>query len=253
MTYYIDTVDKRNQTLKNLLKSNGFNVGEYNLANVGFMKSGDILVFAPNKKLQPEELNNIPNDIEIFSGNVSDEAKKLFEKKNIKYNNILNDEVFAIKNAKLTAEGVLVIILEQSERSIFENNILILGAGRVGKATAVLFEKLGLTFSLVSYKAENFAENYLLSNKNFFKRAFKDEIKNFDIIVNTIPAKILDKEIIDNIANNTIFIEIASINTLNLDDVQNFYYILSPALPQKYSCETAGKLLYESIVGLNKF
>ena len=253
MTYFIDIVDKRNQILKNLLTKNGYRVFEYNDQNLKTIEKRDVLVFAPNKKMQLEEALNLPNDIDVIMGNIGEEIKGCFEEKNINHINLLEDEIFAIKNAELTAEGILAIILKESERSMFESKILILGSGRVGKATAILFKKLGLTFSLVSYRNEVFAENYLFSDKNYFKETFKDEIKNFDIIINTIPAKVLGKEIVDSISKDTIFIEIASINTLNLDDVQNFYYILSPALPQKFSCESAGMLMYESIIGQNKF
>lgn len=253
MTYFIDITDKRNQVLKNILGGNGLETHEYNFANLNLMKKSDKLVFAPNKKLQLEDVESFPNSIEVFAGNVSIGVEKFFIEKNIIYHNFLNDEVFAIKNAKLTAEGVLAIILEQSDKSIFENQVLILGAGRVGKATAVMLEKLGVKYSLVSYGKEKFAENYLFSDKNFFKDSFENEIQNFDIIINTIPAKILDKQIIEKISKNTIFVEVASINTLNLDDVQNFFYILAPALPQRFSCETAGKLMFESIISKNNF
>lgn len=253
MTYFIDIADKRNQVLKNILSVNGFETREYNIANLNLIKNGDKLIFAPNKKMQLEYVESFPNNIEIFAGNISVEVQNCFKKKNIIYHNFLNDEIFAIKNAKLTAEGILAIVLEQSDKSIFENQVLILGAGRVGKAIAVLFEKLGVKYSLVSYGKEKFAENYLFSNKNFFKDSFKNEIQSFDIIINTIPAKILEKDVIEKISKNTIFIEVASINTLNLDDVQNFFYILAPALPQRFSCETAGKLMFESIIGKNNF
>lgn len=253
MTYFIDNSDKRNLVLTNLLNQNSFITSEYNLINKNNIKTNDALIFAPNKKMEVEEALTLPNDIKLFLGNVSGEVQDILKKKNIVYTNILKDEIFALKNAQLTAEGILAIILAQSEKSIFENNVLILGAGRVGKATASLFQKVGINCSLVSYNQEKFAENYLFAQKNFFQESFKNEINNFDIIINTIPAKILKQEIIEKIDKNTIFIEIASINTLTLDEAQNFVYILAPALPQKYSCQTAGKLMFESIMGLNKF
>lgn len=252
MSYFVDKTDKRNQVLTQLLQNDGYEVFEYNLSNLKNIKTNDILIFAPNKKFDINEALQLPNDIKIFLGNVSEEVQKIFGQKNIKYTNILQDEIFAIKNAKLTAEGILAIVLSQSEKSIFENKILILGAGRVGKATASLFQKIGINCSLVSHNQKKFAENFLFVNNSFFKDGFKNQIKNFDIIINTIPAKVLNQETIKTINKNTIFIEIASVNTLNFDEAQNFVYIIAPALPQKYSCETAGKLMFESIMGLNK-
>ena len=69
------------------------------------------------------------------------------------------------------------------------------------------------------------------------------------MVINTRPFKYIDDMILNKFQNGTLFIETASVECLNKDMVKNFDYFLAPALPTKYTPETAGKFLYERIMG----
>lgn len=242
MIYFIDTSDKRNSVLAGLLSKKGFKIATYKTTNE--ISSGDCIIFAPNKKFDDDFVKFLPDDITIFCGTVSEKMKIDFQKKKIKYVNFLSDEIFAIQNANLTAEGILALILTYSEVSITKNKILILGSGRVGKATARLFEKIGVNFALVSHNKTNFESNHLFNCKNYFGESFVEDLGDFDVIINTIPAKILDENSVKKISKNCLFLEISSIQTIDVENI-DFTYMLCPALPQRFSAETAGEVLFD--------
>lgn len=250
MTYYIDTIDNRNKILYELLKKENKKVEIFDLTTNKYL-SGDAIIFAPNKKIDEEYVSWLPNKITLYGGKFNSTIQELLKRKNINYINLLDDEIFAIKNANLTCEGVLALMIENSPKSIFENNVLILGAGRIAKFMGILLSKLGVKYSLASFNKEKFAQNYTYSDNNYFAYDFVRDLSKFDIIINTIPAEIIDQNIIDCISNGTVFIETASINCLDNSKVKNFKYILAPALPQRYSCYSAGKLMLDSILGRN--
>ena len=79
--------------------------------------------------------------------------KKILDAKNIVHHNLLKDEIFAMDNALLTAEGALMLIIRGTNTSIFKQKIAILGYGRVGKATATLLKGINLDFNI-------FTDNY---------------------------------------------------------------------------------------------
>lgn len=247
--YYIDITDKRNIALAALLKEHGKQVEEFSWDKQ--IEKNSTCIFSPSKKFSTEMAENLLNDIVLYAGALSSEVVSILNNKNIIYHNLMLDEVFTIKNANLTCEGVLALILEHSDKSIYENNILILGGGRITKAMAVLLNRLGVKFAIVSFNKLKFPEYYLYSPKCYFGYLFVEDLNNFDIIVNTIPANIINKEVLAKIAPNTIFIETASVNCLNKEKVTNFNYIEAPGLPQKYSAKTAGKLMFENILGEN--
>lgn len=250
LTFFIETIDKRNQILKALLANKHYKTDD--ISNLTHAVNGDILVFAPNKKFSDDDISSLKNNTNLICGNLPETQINALNHKNIKYFNILNDEVFAIKNSWLTAEAVLSIILEKTPKSIFETNILILGSGRVGKATRTLFSKLGLNkFSLTSRNYNEYAENFLMCKNNFLEEEFLENLSDFDVIINTIPAITIAEKYYSRINKNCLFLEIASIETIN-KSLAEFEYITCPALPQKYSPSTAGQLFMEAILKVLK-
>ena len=253
MRYVIDTTDKRNVYVKNYLIKTGEQVFELKDIKLEELKENDILVFAPSKKFEITFMESLPNKIKLICGNLDETLKQVILKKQIDYQNLMEDEIFAVKNASLTAEGVLAKILELSPKSIYDNNILILGGGRIAVALAILFNKLGVKFAITSFNNIKFPRYYLYTPTCYYKQEYLKHMKNYDIIVNTIPAKILNDEDLTKISTNTLFLETASVKCLNEEKVKHFKYVNCPALPTVYCFETAGRLMYQAIKGENYY
>ena len=251
MTYFIDKTDARICLLAQKLIKQGKQV--LTLEKGVKINPYDCLIFSPAKKFENEFLNNIPNNIKLVCGALNDEQIKIIQNKNITYKNLMNDEIFAIKNANLTAEGVLAIILEKSPKSITKNNVLILGGGRIALALAVIFNKLGVKFGLVSYNKEKFPKYYLYTDKCYYKDSFIKDLKQYDVVINTIPKKIIDDENLLYFLEDCLFIETASIDCLDKNKVTTFNYIKAPALPSKYCVETASDYIFDAILGENDY
>ena len=253
MKYFIDVLDKRNIYLKEKLQDLGEIVEDFSVENIEKIEKGDCLIFSPAKKFDKEFVDLLPESIELVAGNVQDDLKQIFADKNIKYINLMEDEVFTVKNANLTCEGVLAIMLEKSETSIYESNVLILGGGRIAKYMAILLSKLGVSFSIVSFNEVKFPSYFAFTNSCYFKKSFMKDLHKFDIIINTIPSKIFEGFETEKIAPKTIYIETASINSLDQSLVKNFSYILAPALPTKYAPKTASRYMFEAVKKMNNF
>ena len=251
MTYYIDIIDNRNKILFELLKQEHKHVEVFDLTANKFSEN-DVVVFAPSKKIDEEYVGFLPENITLIGGNYSELIRELLCRKNIKYINLMQDETFAIKNANLTCEGVLALIITHSQKSIYENSILILGAGRIAKAMSILLNKIGANYSIASFNKDSFPQNYIYSKNNYFAYDFVRDLHKFDVIINTIPAEILDENALNHIAKDAVFIETASTKCLDESKVNGrFNYILAPALPQKYTCQTAGKLMLDAVLERN--
>ena len=250
MTYYIDLSDKRNIYLKQFLEKKGKIVISFNEMKTNqTFENGDAFIFSPAKKIDAEFASKFPSGIIIYCGNLSQDVQKILMQKKIKHVNLLENEIFAIKNAELTAEGVLSLIIENSEKSLQDNKILILGAGRVAKACANILKSLNLKFAIASYNKEKFPQNNFFSKKNYLGNAFIKDLGKFDVIINTIPAKVFNDTTLDKIAPNAVFIETASVPCLDETKAKHFNYIKAPGLPQKYCASSAGKLMMKNILG----
>lgn len=249
--FFVDSSDKRNVAVKKLLKRKN-QVFDFMWDNISKISDGDTCIFSPAKKFTEREIYSLPNNINLICGNLKEEYITILNKKHISFYNLMDDEIFTIKNANLTAEGVLAVILEESEKSISQNKILILGGGRIARALAILFKGLNVNFSIVSFNPVKFPSYYLYTDSCFFEYSFVEKLHEFDIIINTIPTQFIDEKIIRKIKKDTLFIETASVNCLDKNKVSKFTYLPTPALPMRFSSETAGQVMFESIERFNK-
>lgn len=243
---FIDLQDKRNYFAKEIL-SEKREVKAYNGKN-GELKQGDVLIFSPAKKIDLNEALSLPRGITVYTGNVCEQILKIFKEKYITVKNFLDDEKFTLKNAKLTAEGVLGLIIENTPKSLFETKILILGGGRISKALAVLLNKLNVSCAVTSFTKSEYYNAFYYSSEQYFGKEYVKEVGLYDVIVNTRPVFFVGKEVIDKIKENTLFIETASTECLNKKDVKNFLYFPAPALPQKFCPLSAGRIIAEKVL-----
>lgn len=253
MKYFLDLNDKRNQVVKNLLEKDGEQVFEFDFKTIKNISKNDMCVFSPAKKFSTEELKSLPSKIKLVCGKLSDEQVKILKQKKIQHINLMSDEIFTVKNANLTSEAVLSIIIEKTKVSIFESAVLILGGGRIAKALAVMLKGLGVQFAIVSYNPIKFPSYFSFSDKCYYRENFVRDLEKYNVIVNTIPAKIIGEDIVEKIKKETVFIETASVKCLEENEKLQFEYLFSPALPQKYASQSAGKYVYESIKGKNNY
>lgn len=248
MKYFIDTTDRRNEFVYKILKEHNKPCFVY-LENINKIQKGDVIIFSPAKKFSLEEVSFLNNEITVFCGNIEENIKSIFNKKIIKVVNFLKDELFSIENAKLTAQGVLAIILFSIEKSILDTKVLFLGGGRITKASATLLKKIGFKTDVASYSLIEFHNANFYADNAFFDNGFIPYLSQYDVIVNTRPVKFVTEKMIDNISENCNFIETASVCCLDKDKKYKFNYLLAPALPQRFTPYSAGKLIVERIFG----
>lgn len=248
MNFYLDLSDKRLPFVSSFLKESGVKSLGFNFESNTQMQEGDVLVLSPAFKWTENQAQKLSNKIKVVCGKVSDEILKIFNSKNIKYFNLMDDEDFVLKNAILTAEGTLADIILNTSKSIFDCSILILGSGRVAKAVAVLFNKLGLKFDMSMRDNFKLLESQLVCTNAVDWKDYKSQLKNYDIVINTIPVKLFDKSDAPNFKAGSVLFELASVKCLQDFEPEHFKYVFCPALPSKYTPESAGKLIYEYLL-----
>lgn len=159
-------------------------------------------------------------------------------------------EEFTYKNALLTAEGILSIILTKLPVTVFGLKTGIAGYGRIGGFISEMLKNLGAEVTV-------FARNSLQLTKaeaNGLKIAHLKDMKNrlseFDCIVNTVPSRIFDEDSIRNVNNNCLLIEAASAPYgIDPDACSKHSKTLIKAfsLPGKTAPKSAGIIIGETI------
>ena len=105
------------------------------------------------------------------------------------------DEI-SILNAVPTAEGAIQAAMEHTEFTINKSSSFVLGFGRCGKILALTLRALGAEVSVAARRPEVLAWIEALNMTPVPISQLADKINSADIIFNTIPAVLVDAEVL---------------------------------------------------------
>ena len=158
-------------------------------------------------------------------------------------------EEFAVCNAYATAEGAVEVAMRTFEGTIHGSKCLVCGYGRIGKILTSMLRSLGADVYTSARKPSDLAWIELAGAK----AVRTDELyklENFDIILNTVPAKIFSSVLLAKIAMHAVLIDLAS-GEGGVDKyaaerlgITNIHAL---SLPGKAAPKTAGEIIKNTI------
>lgn len=143
----------------------------------------------------------------FVAGKIDDKFKCT---KNIEVFDILDIEEYAILNAIATAEGAIQIAMEEFPKTIFGSNVLVMGFGRIGKILSKMLEGIGANVFCEARKNTDLA---YIKGYGYTPVKLEDldkSLPKFDIIINNIPVRLLDKTKLDLVKKDALIIDLAS-------------------------------------------
>ncbi len=208
---------------------------------------------------QPIQINDIikacskNQDIVIFGGLIPSEMIEAAENLNVDIIDYYKSEELQQKNALPSAEGAIMIAMENIDRVIEGMNVLISGYGRIGKILANKLNALGACVSVAARRDEVLCEIAMSGLTPVKITSVEDMVeatRSCEVIFNTVPKQIFTKQIIDKMENDPIYIEIASApGGIDIPYARSngMQIIFAPSLPGKYAPASAGEYIYETV------
>ena len=144
----------------------------------------------------------------LIAGNIN--IKEKLDANNIEFTDILKREEFVVLNAIATAEGTIQIAMEETQRTIHGTKTLIMGFGRVGKVLSKMLHGIGSDVYCEARKNEDIAWIKAYGYTPVHLNDLNENLNQFDIIINTIPFQILDKERLGFLKDDVVIIDLAS-------------------------------------------
>lgn len=145
----------------------------------------------------------------VLSGKISEKTNLLAKNHNINIYNYYTDE-FETLNAIPSAEGAIEIAMNQTDFTLCGSKILVLGFGRIGKTLSKMLSGLGADITVCARRAESLALAKALGFKNLNLKYLSSQLGFADIVFNTIPSMIMDKENLNNTKKDVLIIDLAS-------------------------------------------
>ncbi len=250
--------DNRLIVLKKKLENEGFFVDTLGLfeKDNGKIETSDIVIFpiptskdkktvfcplTDRKILLSEIGKRIDNDKLVLSCNY------IFENKNnIDFGAL---DSYALLNAVPTAEGAIKLAIENTDFTLWRSKILVIGYGRVGKILADRLKSLGADVTISARKTKDFAMSSALGFDYIDTSSLNQASCDFDIIFNTVDAKVIGNEKLKDIKCDLI-IDLSTFGGFDLEYAKDcgLNAIKAPALPMKTAMRTAAEILFKTVM-----
>ena len=187
----------------------------------------------------------------VFGGIVTNEAKQLFWDKGVSVFDYYDEELIS-ENALITAEA-LMLMFEKENIKLENKKILLTGFGRTACAVAELLKKYGADFTVCarSDEAQKLAQS---KGYKFVKlKSFTGILGSFNMIINTVPALILDTAALGEMHRGAMIVDIASAPfgvTRENAEKYGMELIRALSLPGRFLPEKAGELIGRKVTAL---
>ena len=185
-----------------------------------------------------ELLAMLPKNITVMGGNLPAELLSGY-----KTLDLLQDPTYLATNASITAYCALRLALIKLPITLQKCPVLIIGWGRIGKCLAALLWALDAEVTIAARKETDRAMARALGYKAVPTAALGEDLNNFRLIYNTVPAEVLSREQVLHCRENCLLIDLASTQGIDSSDV-----IWARGLPGKDAPESSGKLIAKTVI-----
>src|SRR5699024_488113 len=114
----------------------------------------------------------------------------------------------AIYNSIPTAEGAIMLAMQHTDITIHDANVFVFGYGRVGETTANSFAGLGANVSVITREETHLARLYERKWQGYHINEVSDYIADCQILINTIPALVIDQSLLEKVDSQAIIIDL---------------------------------------------
>lgn len=164
---------------------------------------------------EPYTLNELldrlhPGQI-VCGGMLSEEVIRQGNERGLRLFDYYEREECKIANAVPTAEGAIQVAMENMPVTLHGSRALVIGFGRVGKLTAHRLQSLGARVTVAARKCEDWAWAQAYGYDTEDSGRLEYWMGGFDLIVNTVPALILDQIHLERVQSGAFIIDLASL------------------------------------------
>lgn len=159
-------------------------------------------------------------------------------------------EELMVGNAFLTAEGAVGVAIGEYEGALNGSRCLVTGFGRIGKALCLALRGLGAQVDCCARKARDLTAVRAMGCRAL---QYREVSEAYDVIFNTVPAKVLSARQLSRQRSDTLIIELASSpGGVDLEAAArlNIRVLNLPSVPGRMSPKTSGELIKETVYNM---
>lgn len=218
---------------------------------IPMQKGGNLNMNCPYSYHCKEVLGFLRKGQYLFAGCIPREYREFMEHLGVVYYDYMDQTSITIYNSIATAEGLISETLSCFPRNLHNCPVLVLGYGRCGKTLSCKLKALSARVCVCARGKDARMEAYSLGMCTCDFSQLPDIIRNYPLIFNTVPAKILDKTLLTKVEPSAMLFDIASfpygIDTETAKKLSLDTHICM-SLPAKYSPISSAEILTDFIL-----
>lgn len=229
---------------------------------LGFKVAGEEEIARADIILLPTPLSSLQTPLEqvlreirpgalVFAGSVHGEEQRIADAAGVRLIDPLSREELAVLNAIPTCEGAIHILLGEREETLWNSRILILGFGRIAKLLAQRLAGFGALVTVAARRPEARALAAAMGYRTLEISSLQGAVSGFEILVNTVPALLVDRATVELLRRDTFVLDLASApGGVDFEAAKNrgIRTIWAKGLPAKCAPKTAGRFLGQTVL-----
>lgn len=155
------------------------------------------------------------------------------------------EEEYLARNAAITAEGALFLLMSRLSVTLSETPCLILGSGRLARALHALLVGLRAPVTVFARRTDPWSPHMTILPLT----ALPAEIGRFPVLINTVPVRLLTPALLDRAAHGATLLELSAVpEVMDSEEVRRagLEPITAPALPGRYAPVSAGRAIADA-------
>ena len=219
--------------------------------------SNGVNINAPfsDKEISIRELIHYLNAKILIAGSITPDIYDMANDEYIEIIDIMKREELAVLNTVSTAEGTIEIAISNTNKIIHGSEVLILGFGRIGKVLARKMAGLSARVTCAARKDEDLPWIRAYGHNETNINVLGENLSKYDLIINTVPHLILNKERLQYVKKDALLIDLAS-NPGGIDKREakerNLKLVWALALPGKVAPVTTAEFIKDTIYNILK-
>jgi dipicolinate synthase subunit A len=204
-------------------------------------------------QLSDSHFAKLPKHCTVYTGMAKPYLSQLCEQHSLSLIELFDRDDVAIYNSIPTAEGALMMAIQNTDITIHGSSAMVLGFGRTGFTMARTLQGLGSKVKVGVRRSEHFARAAEMGFEPFYISGLLQHVSNIDLLFNTIPTMIVTAQIIANLPSRAVIIDLASKpggTDFRFAEKRGIKAMLAPGLPGIVAPKTAGRIMADCLTQL---
>ncbi|WP_270171766.1 dipicolinate synthase subunit DpsA [Paenibacillus sp. SYP-B4298] len=201
-------------------------------------------------KLTDVYMSRLPKHCKIYTGIAKTYLRQLCDKHSLELVELLERDDVAIYNSIPTAEGAVMMAIQNTDTTIHGSQSVVLGFGRTGITMARTLQGLGAHVQVGVRREEHYARCVEMGLNPFYIKDLQLHASNIDLLFNTIPTMIVTAQVIAKMPSRAVIIDLASKpggTDFRFAEKRGIKALLAPGLPGIVAPKTAGRILADCL------